>query len=190
MDEQQLRAITIGELKPYAVKVVVEDYNPDWPTWYADDRARITAALGETVLSIAHTGSTSVPGLQAKPIIDVLLQVPDTTDERSYVPQLAAAGYRLRARQPEWLEHRLFYRRVEDGAPHDVNVHAFSPQHAAAEITRILAFRDWLRTHPDDRDRYAEKKLELSKQDWKYVQYYADAKTEIITEILTKAHRA
>jgi GrpB-like predicted nucleotidyltransferase (UPF0157 family) len=184
VDEQQLRAITLGELKPYAVKVVVEDYNPDWPTWYEADRAAITAALGSTVLAVAHTGSTSVPGLPAKPIIDVLLQVPETADEGAYVPQLAAAGYELRVREPEWLEHRLLYRRVEHGAPHNVNVHAFSPRHAAAEITRMLTFRNWLRTHPADRDRYAAKKLELSRQDWKYVQDYADAKTEIITEIL------
>jgi GrpB-like predicted nucleotidyltransferase (UPF0157 family) len=182
-DEAELRAVTIGDLTPYATKVVIEDYNPAWPSWFAADRALILSALGDAVLSVEHTGSTSVPGLPAKPIIDILLQVPDSADESSYVPQLEAVGFALRIREPEGMEHRVLYRR---GEPHDVNVHVYSPIHAAPEITRILAFRNWLRTHDDDRDRYAATKRELSKKDWKFVQNYADAKTEIIEEILAK----
>ena len=183
VDEETLRATTIGELKPYATKIVIEDYNPAWPAWFEWDRTRIEAALGPVALSVEHTGSTSVPDLPAKPIIDILLQVADTTKEESYVPALEAAGYVLRAREPDWLEHRLFYRRA---APHDVNLHVFSPQHAAEEITRMLAFRDWLRTHPEDRNRYAETKRELSTKEWRYVQDYADAKTTVVEEILAK----
>jgi len=183
MDEEALRAVTIGELTPYAAPVVIEDYNPAWPLWFDEERARIEAALGPVALSVAHTGSTSVPGLPAKPIIDVLLQVDDSADE-SYVPALAAAGFELRIREPEWLEHRVLRRR---GEPHDVNLHVFSPRYAAAEIERMLGFRDWLRAHEDDRDRYAATKRELSTRDWKYVQDYADAKTEVIEEILAKA---
>ena len=181
-DDDKLRAVTIGELKPYSAKVVIEDYNPLWPTWFADDRALILSAC-PTALSVEHTGSTSVPGLPAKPIIDILLQVPDSADETSYVPQLEAVGLTLRIREPEEMEHRVLYRR---GAPHDVNVHVYSPVHAASEIARVLGFRDWLRTHDDDRDRYAATKRELSKKDWKFVQNYADAKTAIIEEIIAK----
>jgi len=184
MDEDALRAVTVGDLTPYADRVVVVDYNPEWPRWFAADRATIEAALGPVALSVAHTGSTSVPGLPAKPIIDVLLQVDDSADEESYLPALAAAGFELRVREPEDLEHRCLRRR---GAPHDVNLHVYSSRHAAVEINRVLSFRNWLRTHDDDRDRYAATKRELSTRDWKYVQDYADAKTEIIEEILAKA---
>lgn len=186
MDEERLRAVTIGEMAPHQTKIVIADYNPAWPSWYEWDRARIATALGPTALSIEHVGSTSVPGLPAKPIIDILLVVPDSTDE-SYVPLLEAQGYVLRIREPEWLEHRLVRRRGEP--PHDVNVHVFSAAHAEKEIARMLSFRDWLRTHPDDRDHYAATKRELSTKEWRYVQDYADAKTEVVEEILTKALR-
>jgi GrpB-like predicted nucleotidyltransferase (UPF0157 family) len=184
VDEETRRAITIGEMKPYATKVVIEDYNPAWPAWFEWDRTRIEAALGEVALSVEHTGSTSVPDLPAKPIIDILLQVEDTTDEQSYLPAVEAAGYALRVREPEWLEHRLFYRRT---APHDVNLHVFSPEHAATEIARMLRFRDWLRTHPEDRSHCAETKRELSTREWRYVQDYADAKNAVVEAILAKA---
>lgn len=184
MDEESLRAVTIGDLTPYATKVVIEDYDPAWPSWYEWDRARIESALGEAALSVEHVGSTSVPGLPAKPIIDILLQVTDTADEESYVPALEAAGYELRIREPEWLEHRVVRRR---GAPHDVNIHVFSHRHAAVEIKRMLSFRDWLRTHDDDRNHYAATKRELSTKEWRFVQDYADAKTAVVEEILAKA---
>jgi GrpB-like predicted nucleotidyltransferase (UPF0157 family) len=183
VDEEHLRAVTIGELTPYQTKVVIEDYDPAWPSWFEVERERIAAALGGTALSIEHVGSTSVPDLPAKPLIDILLQVEDTADEPTYVPALEAAGYELRIREPEWLEHRLL-RRAE---PHAVNLHVFSPRHAAEEIRRNLAFRDWLRTHEDDRKHYAATKIRLSQKDWRYVQDYADAKTEVIEGILAKA---
>ena len=183
MEEEALRAVTIGDLTPYATKVIIEEYDPRWPEWFAADKARIEAALGPVALMVEHTGSTSVPGLGAKPIIDVLLAVPDTSDEPSYLPALEAAGYALRIREPEWLEHRCFY--VRDGA-HDVNLHVFSPKYAQEEIDRVLGFRDWLRTHDEDRDRYAAAKRELSTKDWRFVQDYADAKAPIISEILAK----
>ena len=184
MDEEQLRAVTIGDMTPYATKIVIEDYNPAWPDRFAWDRDRIVSALGPVALSVEHAGSTSVPGLPAKPIIDILVQVPDSVDEPAYVPPLEAAGYTVRIREPEWLEHRLLRRR---GEPHDVNVHVFSPRYAAEEITRMLAFRDWLRANEADRIRYATAKRELSTRDWRYVQDYADAKSAVVQEILARA---
>lgn len=189
MDEDYLRAVTIGELNPYQTKVVIEDYDPRWPARFDENRATIAAALSERALAIDHTGSTSVPGLPAKPIIDILLQVADSVDESTYLPDLERAGYTLRIREPDWLEHRMLHRRVEEGAPHDVNLHVFSPRFAEAEIARVLAFRDWLRTHDDDRDRYAATKRALAAREWKYVQEYADAKAAIVEEILAKAER-
>jgi GrpB-like predicted nucleotidyltransferase (UPF0157 family) len=188
MDDDRLRAVTVGELAPYADKVVVEEYDPRWPEWFAAERVSITGALGERALLVEHTGSTSVPGLAAKPIIDILLLVADSADESGYLPALdEGAGYRLRIREPEWLEHRCLRRRVEDGDPYAVNLHVFSRRYAADEIDRVLGFRDWLRTHDDDRDRYAAVKRDLARRDWKYVQDYADAKTDVIKEIHARA---
>lgn len=185
--DEELAAATIGELKPYAVKVVVEDYNPEWPAWYTTEEAQIRAALGPVVVQIEHTGSTSVPGLAAKPIIDILLLVPDSAQEATYVPPLEALGYTLSIREPNWYEHRCLKRRVEDGAPWNVNLHVHSPDLAAPEIERILAFRDWLRTHPDDRALYERTKRDLAKRDWKYVQHYANHKSDVVEQILTRA---
>src|SRR5690606_29898587 len=94
---------------------------------------RIRSALGDRALRVEHVGSTSVPGLCAKPVIDILLVVPDSSDEASYVPALEAAGYKLRIREPEWFEHRLF-----KGPDTDINLHVFSE--GASEIERMLCF--------------------------------------------------
>jgi GrpB-like predicted nucleotidyltransferase (UPF0157 family) len=184
VDKESLRAVTIGDMAPYQTRVVIADYNPAWPAWFAQDRETIESALGPVALSIEHVGSTSVPNLPAKPIIDILLQVTDSAAEDTYVPPLEAAGYTLRIREPAWLEHRNFHRRT---APHHVNLHVLSPQHAAVEIRRMLAFRDWLRTHDEDRTRYAATKKELSQREWRYVNDYAEAKTSVVEEILAKA---
>jgi GrpB-like predicted nucleotidyltransferase (UPF0157 family) len=129
---------------------------------------------------IEHVGSTSVPGLAAKPLIDIVLVVDSTPDESSYVPALEAAGYVLRIREPEWFQHRMLRR-------HDptVNLHVFSL--GCEEVERMLAFRDWLREHEDDRILYEETKRELATRRWKYAQNYADAKTSVVREIMARA---
>ena len=126
-------------------------------------------------------------GLDSKPVIDILLLVANTTDEPAYVPAMQAAGYTLRVREPEWYEHRMFARRTEYGDDYDVNIHVFAPDTGASEVDRMLTFRDWLRTHDDDRDLYAATKRDLAARNWKYVQHYADAKTAIVTQILARA---
>jgi GrpB-like predicted nucleotidyltransferase (UPF0157 family) len=173
--------------EPYAVPVVVVDPDPVWPDLFEQERAVISSALGFTALSVEHVGSTSVPGLPAKPVIDVLLLVPDSADEPAYLPALLAAGYHLRVREPDWLEHRVVARRRADGNPHDVNVHVFSPGVADREVARMRMFRDWLRSHPGDRDVYAAAKRELASRRWRYVHDYADAKTEVVEAILARA---
>jgi GrpB-like predicted nucleotidyltransferase (UPF0157 family) len=125
-------------------------------------------------------GSTSVPRLAAKPLIDIVLVVTDTTDEDAYVPPLEAAGYVLRIREPDWFEHRLF-----KGPDTNVNVHTFSD--GCEEVDRMVGFRDWLRAHDDDRDLYLAAKRELAQRQWKYVQNYADAKSAVVREILARA---
>jgi GrpB-like predicted nucleotidyltransferase (UPF0157 family) len=185
--DDDIAAATVGELMPYAVDVLIENYNPAWSAWYAAEAAAIRTALGALLKGIEHTGSTSVPGLAAKPIIDILLVLPDTADEVAYLPALERMGYRLRIREPNWYEHRCLVRRVEDGAPYDVNLHVLPPDLGAVEIQRILAFRDRLRSHEADRTHYEQTKRELSQRKWKYVQHYANAKSEVIEAILARA---
>jgi GrpB-like predicted nucleotidyltransferase (UPF0157 family) len=182
MTEAQLRASTIGELKPRNGPITLVDYDPAWPALFAREAERIRSALGDRVFMLEHVGSTSVPGLAAKPQIDILLVVADTPDEAAYVPLLEAAGYVLRIREPDWFEHRMF------GGPDTVvNLHVFSS--GCSEIERMLRFRDHLRRDEADRCLYERTKRELAAKTWKYTQNYADAKSAVVEEILTRARR-
>jgi GrpB-like predicted nucleotidyltransferase (UPF0157 family) len=180
MTEQEIRASTVGDIQPLTAPITFVEYDPAWPGLFAREDARIRAALGDRVVALEHTGSTSVPGLAAKPVIDMTLVVADSADEASYVPDLEAAGYVLRIREPEWYEHRVF-----KGPDTNVNLHTFSP--GCPEIARMVGFRDWLRTHDDDRALYEKAKRDLIAREWKYVQNYADAKTAVVEEIIARA---
>lgn len=178
--EARLRAVHVGALQPLGGAIEIIEYDPAWPERYAREAARIGAALGERVRLLEHAGSTAVPGLAAKPRIDLVLAVADTADEAAYVPALAAAGYTLHIREPDWYEHRLFRR--ADAA---INLHVFPD--GCPEIAKMLLFRDWLRTHPDDRARYERTKRDLASRDWTYMQEYADAKTAVVEAIIARA---
>ena len=179
--DDELRAATVGELPEHNATIDLAEYDPAWPALYGREADRIGAALGPKLLRIEPVGSTSVPGLAAKPLIDIVLVVADTRDEDSYVPPLEAAGYVLRIREPDWFEHRLF-----KGPDTNVNVHTFSA--GCDEVDRLVAFRDWLRTHDEDRDLYLAAKRELAQREWKYVQNYADAKSAVVREIMARAY--
>jgi GrpB-like predicted nucleotidyltransferase (UPF0157 family) len=178
---EKLRAVTIGEPQRLSGSVTLVDYDPEWPRAFAREEERIRAALGERALRVEHTGSTSVRGLAAKPIIDIVLVVRDSADEAAYVPALEAAGYALRIREPDWHEHRL----LKDTS---VNVHVFSE--GCVEIERMLLFRDWLRRNPDDRQLYERTKRELAGQEWQFVQEYADAKSAVVEQIIERARES
>lgn len=106
--DEYLQRVTIGERKPHNDMIVLLQYDPKWPTLFEREAKRIRSILGGKALLLEHVGSTSVPGLCAKPIIDMLLVVENAADERGYVQQLEAASYVLRIREPDWFEHRLF----------------------------------------------------------------------------------
>lgn len=178
--EEEMRTVTVGLLQPHNSTVLIVDYNPEWPRQFAAEAAKIRAALGERALLLEHVGSTSVPELAAKPILDILLVVADSADEPSYIPDLERAGYVLRIREPEWFQHRVL-----KGVEPAVNLHVFSP--GCPEIERMLLMRDWLRAHDDDRALYEKTKRELAQRTWKYVQNYADAKTAVVEAILARA---
>jgi GrpB-like predicted nucleotidyltransferase (UPF0157 family) len=182
--DKMLAEVVVGETpRPLTQPIEIREYDPDWPRLYEREEARIRAALGDRVIRIEHAGSTSVPGLPAKSIIDLVLEVPDTTEEPAYVPDLEAAGYVLRIREREWWEHRLF-----KGPDTNVNLHTFSA--GCEEVDRMLLLRDWLRSNAADRELYAAAKRELAARDWKYVQQYADAKTAVVLEIMGRAQAA
>jgi GrpB-like predicted nucleotidyltransferase (UPF0157 family) len=178
--EAELEAVRIGSLEFLDGPVTLCSYDPRWPQLFVHEARRIRGALGDRVLRLEHVGSTAVPGLVAKPRIDVLLAVADPANEPAYVPALEAAGYVLRIREPDWHEHRLL--NAGDG---EVNVHVFAAD--SPEIERMLRFRDRLRGHAEDRERYATAKRELAARRWQHLQDYADAKTEVVEAILRRA---
>jgi GrpB-like predicted nucleotidyltransferase (UPF0157 family) len=155
-------------------------YDPGWPALYEREAARIREALGARVRLLEHAGSTSVPGLSAKPVIDIVLAVPDSADEDAYVPDMVAAGYRLTIREPDWYEHRLF-----KGPDTNINLHTFTE--GSPEIRRMLAFRDRLRRHPEELAAYEATKQDLAGRTWAFVQDYADAKGVVVEEIIARA---
>jgi GrpB-like predicted nucleotidyltransferase (UPF0157 family) len=182
MTEDQILAVTVGERHPTNSTIYLAPYDPAWPSLFTRLEQRIRAALEGDVLLLEHVGSTSVPGLSAKPIIDIVLAVADSSDEAAYVERLEQRGFKLRIREPDWYEHRLL-KSLDPKA----NLHIFSK--GCEEIDRMLLFRDWLRNHADDRLLYEGKKRELAARIWKYTQNYADAKSEVVQEILARARR-
>lgn len=181
--DDEIAAARIGPPEVLDRPITLAEYDSAWPVLYQREAARIRAALADRALLIEHVGSTSVPGLAAKPHIDVLLAVADSSDEASYVPALEDAGYVLHIREPGWHEHRAF-----TGLETDLNLHVFSE--GCVEIERMLRFRDHLRRNKTDRLLYERTKRELAQRTWKYGQHYADAKTTIVEEILARADTA
>ncbi len=177
--ERELLAVTVGEREPLNGTIHLAEYDPAWPSQFKRLARLVREALGERALLLEHVGSTSVPGLAAKPIIDMVLAVADSADEAAYVGALEAKGFTLRIREPDWHEHRLLKAPGIDG-----NLHVFSQ--GSNEIERMLRFRDGLRAHPDDRTYYDQTKRHLAVQTWKYTQNYADAKSKVVEEILAR----
>jgi len=134
----------------YTLQIVEPD--PGWVPRYAVLAADVLAALGNQALDIQHVGSTAVPGLHAKPIIDIDLTVPNPTDEAAYVPRLENLGFVHWLTEPDWHQHRLLKHLDEPR----VHLHVFGPD--CPELIRHRMFRDWLIAHPEDRDRYAAAK--------------------------------
>ncbi|WP_077330269.1 GrpB family protein [Virgibacillus siamensis] len=180
ISDEELQTVTVGERKPHNATITLLEYDSRWPKLFDREAKRIRSELGDRALQVEHVGSTSVPELCAKPIIDILLVVTDSGDESSFVPSLEKAGYTLRIREPEWFEHRMF-----KGPDTDINLHVFSK--GASQVDRMLRFRDWLRTNNSDRDKYARVKRNLAKREWRHVQHYADAKDSIVQEIMDRA---
>jgi len=178
MDREELNArldqVLVGGREKRAI--VIADPDPAWPRRFDAERERIAAALGDRALRIEHIGSTAVPGLAAKPIVDVLVEV-EAVDEALLAPPLEAAGYLLRVREDGHLMFRT--------PPRDVNVHVWPA--GSQEVSRHLLLRDRLRASPEDRRAYENLKRELAARDWDDMNHYAEAKGDLIRDILARA---
>ena len=173
--DRDLDSVLIGGREPFTP--VISDYDPAWPARFAELEVRIRSTLGDAALAIEHIGSTSVPQLAAKPIVDVLVVVADVEDESSYVRALEGAGLVLRVREAR---HRMF--RTPE---RDVHVHVYPAGDQA--IRDYLDLRDWLRVDESDRALYAGVKRDLAQRRWTDMNHYADAKTDVIRQVLGRA---
>lgn len=183
MRNEEIRAAHVGEFQPRTGPVVLAAHDPEWPRMFEREAARIASILSGRAVRLEHVGSTSVVGLAAKPVLDILLVVANAADEAGYVPALEAHGYVLRIREPAWHEHRML-----KGPEADINLHVFSS--GCPEIDRMLLFRNWLRVNDQDRRRYELTKRRLAQRDWPDVQHYADAKSAVVEEIIARATRS
>lgn len=162
---------------PEKLQVHLHSADERWPEMFAEHRARILAALAGSEVEVEHIGSTSVPGLAAKPIVDIVVAVDDITAEEDYLDPLLNAGYELRVREPR---HRL----VRTPA-RDVHVHLYERGDPA--IDEYLLLRDHLRSDAADRALYERTKRTLLEQQWDDMNDYADAKTDVILAIKARA---
>jgi GrpB-like predicted nucleotidyltransferase (UPF0157 family) len=174
--DDEFAGIFVGGPTLHDDTIHLDDYDERWVEWFAGEAIRIRRALGDRAVSIAHVGSTSVPGLAAKPTVDIVMTVVDSAAETAYVPALEAAGYTLRVREPAWFEHRLL-----KGPGPRVNLHVFSA--GCPEVDRMIRFRDHLRANAADRQLYERTKRALAAKRWTYVQHYADAKSDVVAKI-------
>jgi GrpB-like predicted nucleotidyltransferase (UPF0157 family) len=175
-DELLDRVLIGGRQRP---TIVIVDYDPGWPLRFEQERVKIAEALRARAQLIEHIGSTSVPGLAAKPIIDILVTVggAEINDDERLVAALEGAGYELRVRESG---HRMFRTPARD-----VHIHVFPTD--SDEIERYFLLRDRLRRSAADRELYAATKRELARHDWADMNYYAEAKTDVVQAILARA---
>lgn len=171
--------VTTAELVGSASGMGLELHPHDdrWTDIYRDHQQRIRDALAAVDVEIEHIGSTSVPGLAAKPIIDIVVTVEDITAEEDFLDALLAAGYELRVREPG---HRLVRTPAQD-----VHVHLFERGDPA--VDEYLLLRDHLRSDADDRALYENTKRALLSKRWGDMNDYAKAKTDVILTIKARA---
>ena len=176
---EQMAAALVGEPPTKWQSTVIEDYDPAWEDRFTAASSALSGILGGMIVGIEHVGSTSVPGLAAKPIIDIDLLIEDTAQETRYIPALERVGYRLVLREPWWHGHRMLVSPEED-----VHLHVW-PQ-TAPEPIRHKLFRDWLRSHPEDRDLYATTKRRLARDTAHQPGDYSLAKNDVIDDIYAR----
>lgn len=180
LSDEEIENIHITKIPQHNNSIELLPYQKEWVSLFEREKERILSALGKKALLIEHIGSTSVPELCAKPIIDILLVVRDAGNEEEYVLPLITKGYILWIKEPDFENHHMF-----KGPDTNINLHVFSK--GSKEIEKYLVFRNYLRNHQEARELYASTKEKLAKKTWKYVQNYADAKTTVVQQIMQQA---
>jgi GrpB-like predicted nucleotidyltransferase (UPF0157 family) len=164
--------------------IEIVDYDPIWPEIYEREGASIEAALGDLIERIEHTGSTAVPGLAAKPIVDILLGIAEPHPLDACVAPLQSIGYEYVPRYEDTMPWRRYFRKRRPSSPYPHNLHVVRV--GSPFWVEHVGLRDWLRAHPEDALAYAEAKRELAPR-FTDVNQYADAKTTFIHGVLAKA---
>ncbi|KAM5344826.1 hypothetical protein ACJ41O_010688 [Fusarium nematophilum] len=183
-DDSLLQRVSYRKSSP-PISIVEPDLS--WPATFSLLKSRIESALGSKALAISHVGSTSIPGLPAKAVIDIDLTVQDVTDEAAYVPALEEVGFQFLAREPHWHEHRFFC----GYEPLSTNLHVWGP--GSPEVERHRIFTEWLRANEEERELYARVKresAEVSAKNGENVMQYNKRKEAVIREILQRAFKA
>lgn len=162
----------------------IAPYNPDWVDLYKTEAEKLREVFGNDILGIEHIGSTSVPGLPAKPIIDIMVLIDSYENAEKYIPKLEAIGYPFdsTAHTDKSTERHLFRK----GNPTEYHL-SIAYADRGSFWKRQLAFRDYLREHPEERDRYAELKQNLIKEDPTGKNGYIGGKTDLVNEMLDKS---
>ena len=168
-----------------AGSIVVSDYDPNWPSRFEDERTRIGKALGSFALAIEHIGSTAVPGLPSKPIIDLMVGVAGLEEawERCIGP-IEALGYDYMPAYASWLPGELFFRKGPPG-PWTHHVHVMEPSHPRWDA--LLVFRDYLRAHPEAACAYADIKRALAASSKDDIEAYRNGKDMFVQTTTAKA---
>jgi GrpB-like predicted nucleotidyltransferase (UPF0157 family) len=176
----EIQKANVGKVKELNDKIFLSEYDKQWPVEFLKQKEIISKSLAHLEIAVEHVGSTSVVGLMAKPILDILLTVPDSSHEDQYLENLEANGYWLKIREPEWFEHRMFKCRS-----YEVNLHVFTE--GCSEVLKMIRFRDHLNTNKEDFELYQRTKRDLAQRTWRYTQNYADAKSQVVQDIMTRA---
>jgi len=163
-------------------KVIVELYNPDWKLEFEKIRDELAEVLRDNVISIEHVGSTSVEGLAAKPVIDIDVVMKDYNAFETVKGRLESIGYEHNGDQGVIERHAFKYA----GKPHLMRHHLYVCPEYSAELKRHIVFRDWLRSHPDDRDWYGSVKMLAAKYYPEDIDSYMTAKNPCVKEIFNK----
>ena len=182
LSNEYIQKVVVSGKVEHNQTIVLKPYDENWSILFEREKQRISTILKDKALMIEHIGSTSVPGLIAKPIIDILLVVEDAGKEEDYVDDLVAHGYILRIKEPDFENHHMFL-----GLDTDIHLHVFSQD--SKEIEKYLLFRNYLRNHQEAKELYANTKKTLAKKKWKYVQNYADAKSDVVQQIMDAARK-
>ena len=165
--------------------LVITDYNPEWPRIYEKEKTLILQSIGHIIADIEHIGSTSVPGLGAKPIVDIMIGLRQLDDAAECIPRLEAIGHIYHPEFEDQVPERRFFRKGPDEAR---THHIHMVERSSAFWADRIAFRDYMRTHEQDAMLYLLLKKELALRFGADRRGYSDAKASFVAAILAKSH--